>query len=88
MDTDNTYTLTRLPLFQALTEHPLFAKVPQSVLILLGAVTVGFILIFNFFYIIGITLILYFVAAILSEGDAQFFDCYQKYSKKHDYYST
>lgn len=80
--------MTKLPLFQALTEHPLFAKVPQIVLIVLGLITAVFLLVFNFLYIIAITGILYFAAVLLSAGDAQFFDCYQQYIKKHDYYST
>ncbi|MGM9540048.1 VirB3 family type IV secretion system protein [Anaerovibrio sp.] len=88
MEDGQRYTMAKLPLFQALTEHPLFAKVPQVVLVVLGAITAAFLLIFKFFYILVITGILYFVAVILSAGDAQFFDCYQKYIKKHDYYST
>ena len=70
MEDGQRFTMAKLPLFQALTEHPLFAKVPQSVLVVLGVITAAFLVIFKFFYILVITGVLYFVAAILSAGDA------------------
>ena len=53
MEDGQRFTMAKLPLFQALTEHPLFAKVPQSVLVVLGVITAAFLVIFKFFYILS-----------------------------------
>lgn len=82
------FSMTHLPLFQALTEHVLLAGVPKSVLALLVCVTFLFIAFFGFFYIALLTVPLYLMCIYMAEGDAQFFDCYTTYITKEDYYST
>ncbi|WP_298595475.1 VirB3 family type IV secretion system protein [uncultured Mitsuokella sp.] len=81
-------SMTHLPLYQSLTEHPLFAGAPKSVLLVLAVVSILFIVNFNFFYILLITLPLYFLCVYLAQSDAQFFDCYSNYVTKDSYYST
>lgn len=80
------YSMTTLPLFQALTEHMLLANVPKEVLIVLAAISLAFIYFFAFFYIFLITGALYLAAIYLTSEDAQFFDCYRAYVEKKDYY--
>lgn len=88
MEENNSFSMTTLPLFQALSEHMLIAGVPKEVLIVLAGISIFFIWFFSFFYILLLTLPLYMVAAYLSRTDAQFFDCYQAYVKKNSYYCT
>ena len=82
------YSMTSLPLFQALTEHMLLANVPKEVLIVLAAISLAFIYFFSFFYIFFITGPLYMLAIYLTSEDAQFFDCYRAYVEKKNYYCT
>ena len=82
------YSMTSLPLFQALTEHMLLANVPKEVLITLGLISVAFLYFFAFFYIFLITGPLYLAAIYLTSEDAQFFDCYRAYVEKKEYYCT
>jgi len=82
------YSMTTLPLFQALTEHMLLANVPKEVLIVLGAISLAFLYFFAFFYIFFITGPLYLLAIYLTSEDAQFFDCYRAYVDKNNYYCT
>ena len=87
-ETNNGYSMTHLPLFQALTEHVLFAGVPMTALLFLGGVTLLFIAAFHFWYIIGLTVPLYLLGIYLAQNDAQVFDCYLIYKAKNDYYAT
>lgn len=86
--TNDGYSLTHLPLYQSLTEHVLFAGAPTSVLALLAVVTLLFVAMFHFYYIVAITLPVYFIVVYLARDDAQLFDCYFVYKTKSDYYST
>ena len=82
--------MTHLPLFQSLTEHVLFAGVPMQALMILGAISFLFIVFFGFFYILFVTVPIYFVLVAFTQKDAQFFDCYDRYrdKEKQDYYAT
>lgn len=87
-ESNDGYSMTHLPLYQSLTEHILFAGAPTSVMVVLAIVTLLFVAMFQFYYIVAITGPLYFLSVYLAEDDAQSFDCYLIYKTKNDYYST
>lgn len=87
-ETNDGYSMTNLPLYQSLTEHVLFAGAPTSVLVVLGLVTLLFVAMFQFYYIVAITGPLYVLSVYLATDDPQAFDLYLIYKTKDDYYCT
>lgn len=87
-ESNDGYSMTHLPLYQSLTEHILFAGAPASVLVALAIVTLLFVAMFRFYYIIFITAPIYFLSVYMAQEDTRFFDCYLTYKTKDDYYST
>jgi type IV secretion system protein TrbD len=88
MEENNEISWVHLPLYSSLTEHVLLAGAPKSVLGINIIITVLFLINFNFWYILFLTVPLQFFCIYLSQNDAQFFDCYSIYVGKDDYYST
>ena len=65
-----------------------FSLLLALALVVLAIVTLLFVAMFQFYYIVAITGPLYFLSVYLAEDDAQSFDCYLIYKTKNDYYST
>ena len=84
----NNISWTHLPVYRSFTETILVMGVPRNVLLINGIIASFFILYFRFWYIIGLNLIFHFVCQYLSRDDAQFFDCFNNYIYKAEYYST
>lgn len=77
-----------LPFYRSLSEQILLFGAPKSVLILNGVVMILFIVDFDFWYIVPISLAVHFLCIYLSKNDDQFFDCLREYINKKNYYST
>ncbi len=85
---DSNTSWTDLPLFSSLTDQILLYGTPRMVLMINILITMIFIVNFDFYYIILITVPLQFFCIYLTKGDPQFFDTYFKYVGKQNYYST
>ena len=81
---------THLPLFRSLTEYILFMGVPRNCLIYNFGAAIFVMLTFGlaYWYLLIASVLIHFVFRHLSQEDAQFFECFNNYTYKRDYYST
>jgi type IV secretion system protein TrbD len=88
MSEDKSTPWFELPFYRSMSEQILLLGAPKSVLIANGFVLLLFIVDFNFWYIIPISVLVHFSCIYLSKNDDQFFDCLREYVNKKNYYNT
>lgn len=88
MEEQNGISWTHLTVYRSLTEYILVMGVPRTAMIINGMVGAFFLLYFSFYYILVVNIVFHVLCKYLSQDDAQFFDCFNKYIYKSNYYST
>ena len=83
-------TWTHLPIYRSLTEYILFMNVPRKFLMYNFSIA-GFVLLcfgLKYWPILVMNVLAHFLVRYFSLEDAQFFDCFNAYWRKKDYYSV
>lgn len=88
-DKQQGFSWTNLPIYRSLTEYILFMNVPRSFLIWNFGIAAFVLLCFGFDYwlVLAANVTAHFIVRYFSLEDPQFFECFNAYWAKKDYYS-
>lgn len=78
----------RQPLHQALTQEILLAGAPRRLVILNGGMSVLSCVILKNWYVLPFAFFVHVAAIYFTQKDPQFFDCFRRYIRTKNFYST